>query len=128
MNDKTEERRGTVENVNAEACVVLITTPVDKAEELATAIVESRLAACVNIIEQVQSVYRWEGKIQKDREALLVVKTVSSRFRDLESRVRKIHPYSCPEIIALQIGDGYADYLRWISSETNQTDSGEEKR
>jgi periplasmic divalent cation tolerance protein len=98
--------------------VVMITCPVDVAQELAGTLIESRLAACVNIIERVQSVYRWEGQVKHDSEALLIIKTVSSRFSELQSRALSVHPYSCPEIIATPIVAGFDKYLTWLRDET----------
>jgi len=94
--------------------VVLITTPVDKGEEIANFIVENKLGACVNIVPEVSSVYWWKGNIERDREALLVVKTSMERFGELLRKVKEVHPYTVPEIIALPIAMGNEDYLKWI--------------
>ncbi|RUM28394.1 MAG: divalent-cation tolerance protein CutA [Aquifex sp.] len=94
--------------------VVLITVPVDKGEELANFIVENKLGACVNVIPEVKSVYWWKGNIEKDKEALLVVKTSSEKFKELLEKVKGVHPYTVPEIIALPIVAGNPDYLNWI--------------
>ncbi len=106
-------------NENQEV-VVMITCPVEIAKNLAETLVEERLAACVNIVESVQSVYRWEGKVQADVESLLIVKTVASRFADLESRTLAVHPYACPEIVSLPITTGSEKYLLWLREETKQ--------
>ncbi|MCS7083406.1 MAG: divalent-cation tolerance protein CutA [Aquificaceae bacterium] len=93
---------------------VLITCPIDKADELAMMIVEERLGACVNIVEKVRSIYRWEGRIVKDEESLLVVKTSAERFDELLKKVKEVHPYTVPEIIAFSLVGGNNDYLKWI--------------
>lgn len=98
--------------------VVLITCPSGAAEGLAEMLIEKRLAACVNVIEHLQSVYRWESRIQKDSEALLIIKTVTSRFKELERQTLAVHPYACPEIIALPIAAGHEKYLSWLRAET----------
>ncbi len=94
--------------------VVLITAPVEKGEEIARFIVERKLGACVNIVPQVRSIYWWQGKVEEDGESLLVVKTSAERFPKLVEEVKKIHPYTVPEIIALPIAEGNGDYLKWI--------------
>jgi periplasmic divalent cation tolerance protein len=99
-----------------DAIVVFVTAPRKKgvAERIARALVGERLAACVNIVPQLHSIYRWQGKICSDPEMLLVIKTISSRFRALEKRVRELHPYEVPEIIALKISAGEKRYLAWL--------------
>ncbi|GAB6065387.1 divalent-cation tolerance protein CutA [Aquifex pyrophilus] len=94
--------------------VVFITAPVDKGEEIANYIVENKLGACVNVVPEVSSVYWWKGNIEKDKEALLVVKTSAEKFGELVSKVKEVHPYTVPEIIALPIVAGNPDYLNWI--------------
>ncbi len=94
--------------------VVLITTPVDRGEEIARFIVENKLGACVNVATEVRSLYWWKGNIEEDREALLIVKTSAERFGELLRRVKEVHPYTVPEIVALPIVAGNPDYLRWI--------------
>ena len=94
--------------------VVLITCPVGKGEQIASFIVEKKLGACVNRVEKVSSLYRWQGKIEKDQEELLIVKTSAQKFKELLKGVKGIHPYSVPEIIALPIAEGLDEYLNWI--------------
>ncbi len=94
--------------------VVLITAPVEKGEEIANFIIENRLGACVNVVPKVNSTYWWKGKVERDEEALLVVKTSLKNFGRLKERVKEIHPYSVPEIIALPIIEGNEEYLGWI--------------
>ena len=86
-------------------------------ERLARALVEERLAACVNRIAAVQSVYRWQGKVEQSAEELLVIKTRADLFAALEKRVRELHSYSVPEVIALPIINGSENYLRWLSAQ-----------
>ena len=87
-------------------------------DRLARALVDERLAACVSRIAPVQSVYRWEGKIEQSEEQLLIIKTERRRFAALEKRVRELHSYSVPEIVALPIIDGSQDYLQWLGDQT----------
>ena len=94
--------------------VVLITTPVEKGEEIANFIIENKLGACVNIVREVSSIYWWKGNVERDKESLLVVKTSVSKFEELIGKVKEIHPYTVPEIIALPIVGGNPDYLAWI--------------
>jgi periplasmic divalent cation tolerance protein len=101
------------------ACVVFITTPPGAVgQKLAGKIVTARLAACVNIVPQVQSIYWWQGKRQNDRESLLIVKTRKALVKKLISFVRKNHPYTVPEVIALDIKAGHRPYLSWLEKET----------
>jgi periplasmic divalent cation tolerance protein len=102
-----------------DALVVLVTAPTaEKAAELARALVEERLAACGNVIAGLRSIYRWEGKVQDDAEALLLLKTTRGRFEALRERVLALHPYQVPEVIALAVDAGSAPYLAWIAAET----------
>jgi len=87
-------------------------------DRLARALVDERLAACVSRIAPVQSVYRWEGKLEQSEEQLLIIKTQRRLFAALERRVRELHSYSVPEIVALPIIDGSQDYLRWLGDQT----------
>lgn len=99
--------------------VVLITAPSsEEAVKIAKALVEERLAACANIIRDIRSVFRWEGKIEDDSEVLIVIKTREALFEDLEKRVRELHSYSVPEVIALPIVKGSEAYLNWLGEET----------
>ncbi|MDZ4341643.1 MAG: divalent-cation tolerance protein CutA [Candidatus Binatia bacterium] len=86
-------------------------------ERVARALVEERLAACVNRIPAVQSVYRWEGKVEESTEELLVIKTRADRFAALEKRVSELHSYSVPEVIALPIVSGSEAYLKWLGEQ-----------
>ena len=102
-----------------DALVVLVTTPSpERAAEIARTLVEERLAACGNVVPGLRSIYRWEGKVQDDAEALLVLKTTRTRFDALRDRVLALHPYEVPEVIALPVEAGSARYLAWIADET----------
>jgi periplasmic divalent cation tolerance protein len=98
----------------ADAVVCLVTAPPDRAHDIAEALVAKRLAACVNVVAQVNSVYRWEGKVTRDDESLLVVKTLRPTVPTIEDELRRIHPYDTFELIALDVADGAAPYLSWI--------------
>lgn len=100
--------------------IVIITVPnVEAGEKIARRLVEGRLAACVNIIPGLVSIYHWQGEVQRDDECLLLVKSLRSRFGELCDAVRSIHPYTLPEIIAVDVVEGLAEYLRWIADESN---------
>ena len=102
-----------------EYIVVLITAGKEEdAAEIAKEIVRDRLAACVNIVRGVRSIYRWQGKTEDEGEVLMVVKTRRALFADLAKRVKELHSYSVPEIIGLPIVEGSEDYLRWLGEET----------
>ena len=101
-----------------EVLVVLVTCPPDKAEAIAAALVEARVAACVNVVPGLRSVYRWKGAVQHDDEALLLVKTTRDRFEALKRAVLKHHPYELPEVIALPVERGHAPYLEWVVEST----------
>lgn len=88
------------------------------ATALATALVEERLAACVNILSPCTSVYRWQGKIESASEVPLLIKTTQDRYAALEAAVRARHSYELPELIALPISDGLPAYLTWLAAET----------
>jgi periplasmic divalent cation tolerance protein len=101
------------------AIVVLVTAPTaERAAELARTLVEERLAACGNVVPGLRSIYRWEGKVVDEPEALLVLKTTRGRFEALSDRVLALHPYQVPEVIALPVEAGSAAYLDWIAAET----------
>lgn len=100
-------------------CFVYITTKNKKeAEKIGEALVKEKLAVCVNIISPVNSIYRWKGKIEKAREALLIVKTKKSLAKKIIKKVKSMHSYECPEIIFFSISGGSRDYLEWIKENT----------
>jgi len=112
------EKRAQVK-AGGEAIVVLITVASrEEGEKIARRLVEDKLGACVNIVPQVRSLFSWEGKLSQEDEVLLVVKSRRARFRELAGAVKTLHSYSVPEIIALPILEGTADYLQWISDVT----------
>lgn len=90
----------------------------ETAARIARALVEERLAACVNRVPGVTSMYRWRGEIHDDAEVLLLIKTTRDRFDALRARLPELHPYEVPELVALEITGGLASYLDWISAET----------
>lgn len=89
------------------------------AERIAQSLVEARLAACVNIIPGLRSVYRWKGKIESDAECLLLIKTQAFRIAAVTEWVRRLHPYELPEIIAVPVVAGHAPYLDWVRDSTS---------
>jgi len=100
-----------------EAIVVLMTAANgEEAARLADLLIGAHLAACVQILPEMESVYRWEGKIERQAEVLLLAKTTRSKFEELERAVRALHSYDTPEIIALPIVAGSAPYLEWLSA------------
>jgi periplasmic divalent cation tolerance protein len=97
--------------------VVLVTCAnASEAERIAQALVEERLAACVNIHASVRSIYRWQGKVERAREVPLTIKTSGRFFPRLERRIRELHRYDTPEIVALPVATGSRDYLLWIEA------------
>ncbi|MCS7010200.1 MAG: divalent-cation tolerance protein CutA [Anaerolineales bacterium] len=107
-----------------EFLVLLITAPNDESgREIARALVEKRLAACVNLLPGVTSMYHWEGKLQEDSEVLLICKTHRSRLAALEEEVKSLHPYQVPEIIALPVVAGLQTYLTWVGEIVQMPDS-----
>jgi periplasmic divalent cation tolerance protein len=87
---------------------------------LARSLVEEGLAACVNAIPNIASTYRWEGRIQEDREILLLIKTSEAVYARLEARILDLHPYELPEVVAVPIVRGSAAYLSWLTAETSR--------
>jgi periplasmic divalent cation tolerance protein len=81
-------------------------------------LVEARLAACVNQLGPVESTFRWQGAVEEATEVALLIKTTRERYAALEARLRELHPYSVPEIVAIPLEHGYADYLAWVHAET----------
>jgi len=99
--------------------VVFVTAPnVETAEVLAREMVEERLAACGNVIPGLVSLFWWEDEVQREKEALVILKTVSEALPSLEERVTDLHPYEVPEILVLPVDAAYAPYARWIAAET----------
>lgn len=102
-----------------EAIVVFITAPnEDEAARISKTIVEERLAGCVNIVRGIRSIYTWQGKIEDESEALMIVKTQKGLFESLSKRIKEVHSYTVPEIIAIPIINGSEDYLKWLKEVT----------
>lgn len=101
-----------------EVIVVFITCPTVKvARQIGTSLIEKQLAACVNIISRVESIYRWDSKVCLDQEVLLKVKTTKSRFADIQSLIESEHPYENPEILSVKVDQGATKYLKWVSEQ-----------
>lgn len=101
-------------------CVLLVTCPnPEVGERIARELVEKRLAACGNVTTPVTSVYRWQGKVQRESEVQLILKTRRILVNACVRAIRELHPYEVPEIIALPIIGGLSEYLGWIESETS---------
>ncbi len=101
--------------------VALVTAPsAEKAAELARALVEERLAACGNVLPGLRSIYRWEGKVQDEPEALLLLKTTEAGFEALRARVVALHPYDVPEVIRLRVEAGHEPYLGWVRASVGE--------
>jgi periplasmic divalent cation tolerance protein len=95
--------------------IVLTTTgSEEEARKIAHALVERRLAACVNIVAQVESVYRWQGNVEASREWLLIIKTTKDRFPSVRDAIQEMHSYELPECVSIDIEDGGASYLEWL--------------
>ncbi len=96
--------------------LLVLTTAGSKTEarRIAESLVERRLAACVNIVPGIMSVYRWEGKVAEAAEYLLLIKTVEAREEQLRSAIRELHSYQVPEFVTLSVNSGSAEYLKWL--------------
>ncbi|NNC90639.1 MAG: divalent-cation tolerance protein CutA [Akkermansiaceae bacterium] len=107
--------QGTVSKV----LVVLCTFPdVEQARQIGTALIEKQLAACVNVIPGIGSIYEWQGEIKQEGEVLALIKTSETAFPALENEIFRLHPYDVPEIIALPVAVGSVPYLRWVLGQT----------
>ncbi|THF70138.1 divalent-cation tolerance protein CutA [Deinococcus sp. Arct2-2] len=94
--------------------VVLVTVPPERAHELARTLVAERLAGCVNVVGGLHSVYRWQGDVVEDPETLLMIKTTGERYPELEARIKSLHPYEVPEIIALPFDRALPEFQMWL--------------
>ncbi len=101
--------------MNSPIIILSTTGSEDEASKIAEHLVSNRLAACVNIIPSITSVYRWKGEMNSDREILMIIKTDASRFEEIKSAVRNMHSYETPELIAIPIQQGLQQYLDWIT-------------
>jgi periplasmic divalent cation tolerance protein len=107
-----------------EYVIVLTTLPADAdAQAFARGVVEERLAACVNLLPVMESIYRWEGGIEQESERQVVIKTSRERVPALWERVRELHPYDVPEFLVLPVVDGNDAYLRWVAESVTEGES-----
>mgnify|MGYP000194560166 CR=1 FL=1 len=101
-----------------EVIVVYITFPtIESARQIGTVLVEKQLAACVNLIPKVESIYEWDGETKNDQEVLALVKTTAGRFTQIEAAVKELHPYDTPEMIATEVKMGSESYLNWVQDQ-----------
>lgn len=108
-----------VKSILMDYSVVYITAPnEDEAARIAKALVEDKFAGCVNIVKNIRSIYRWQDTIEDDDEVLMIVKTRKDLFKELKKRVKELHSYTVPEIVAIPIIDGSDDYMRWLREVT----------
>ena len=112
--DRLYEEYGDREQMSGEIIVFVTAPNEDEASRIAGALVEERLAACVNILPGVQSIYRWQGEVTRDSELLLIIKSTAQRYGEIERRVHELHSYSTPEVVAIGIGRGSEKYLQWL--------------
>lgn len=99
--------------------VYMTTGSLEEAQRIGEALVEARLAACVNMIDGMRSIYRWEGQLQNDKETVLIAKTTDERLPALMDAVKRMHSYDCPCIVSIRIEGGHPDFLEWIGAEVN---------
>ena len=104
--------------MHTELLTVFMTAPdVEVAERMGRILVEERLIACANVVQDVLSLYRWEGEVQRDSEALVIMKTTADALAALEARVVELHPYDVPEVLALPVLGGHGAYMEWVRAE-----------
>jgi periplasmic divalent cation tolerance protein len=109
-----------------ERVMIAISTAPDRetARRIATVLVEEQLAACVNLFEPIESIYRWQGAIEQSSEVMLLVKTTRSRLPVLDRRLRELHPYELPELLAWEAAGGSADFISWVIGQTRRPRPG----
>jgi periplasmic divalent cation tolerance protein len=104
--------------LNTELLTVFMTAPdVEVAERMGRILVEERLIACANVVQDVISLYRWEGEVQRDSEALVIMKTTADALPALEARAVELHPYDVPEVLAVPVVGGHGGYMDWVRAE-----------
>jgi periplasmic divalent cation tolerance protein len=96
--------------------VYMTTANAEEAQAIGRELVTARLAACVNILPQMNSIYRWEGNLQQDTEAVMIAKTTAERVPELIARVKSLHGYDCPCIVSLVVDEGYPPFLEWVAA------------
>ncbi len=106
--------------MNNELIMFVTASGSEEASRIASSLVEERLAACVNIVSNIESVYRWQGEVTRDSEILMIIKTTDERYAQLERRIKELHSYTTPEIIALRIERGSKAYLDWLRKSTSE--------
>jgi periplasmic divalent cation tolerance protein len=107
---------------SSHAVIILVTAPdAETASAIGRALVEERLAACANVIPGLRSTFRWEGKVQEEAEVLMLVKARRADVQAISTRVRELHPYEVPEVVATDIVAGLDAYLEWIATETERS-------
>lgn len=100
--------------------IVFCTTPnTEISKEISRKLIEKKLAACVNILNNITSVYSWKNELCEDNENLLIIKTTENKFEELKNEILSIHPYELPEIIMIPAENGLKDYLNWVREQTN---------
>jgi periplasmic divalent cation tolerance protein len=104
-----------------QVAVVLTTFGVGQAAVVGKVLVEERLAACVNVLPAMTSIYRWRGAVQQEAEEQMVIKTTADRLGDLETRLRELHPYELPEFLVITADAGSEPYLKWVGMSTHDT-------
>ncbi len=103
----------------SEFIIAYVTVPSEaEGRKIARLLVEEKLAACVNVVPDIQSFYRWEGQVQHDKELLLMIKSQSKKMASLITRVKELHSYDVPEVISMPVTQGSDDYLDWVRNET----------
>ncbi len=110
--------------INQDILVVLSTFPeADTATRIGRVLVEEALAACVNVVPGIRSIYAWRGAVQDEPEVLMIVKTTSARLPQLRDRLLELHPYDLPEVVALSTAGGHDAYFRWVAEATRAPDA-----